>query len=104
MKPNDAPGGPRTKLHWGRPTALSEQWTRVAMILFDRQIVFLDRLITDIRASTGVVVKRTDIVRALIDGLIESKVDWNSARDASDIRELITRAGSAAPKEDPGRN
>ena len=105
MKPMESSGlrPGRTRPHWGRPTALAEQWTRVAMILYDRQIVFLDRLITDIRASTGVVVKRTDIVRALIDGLIDAKVDLTSARDASDIRDFISRAG-CTPREDAPRN
>ena len=74
---------------WGRPPALMDHWSRVTMVLFDRQIIFLDRLITDIRASTGAIVKRTDIVRALIDSLIESKIDLTSTKDGADLKRLL---------------
>jgi hypothetical protein len=89
---------------WGRPPALLDQWSRVTMVLYDRQIIFLDRLITDIRASTGAIVKRTDIVRALIDGLIESEIDLTSVKDEGDLKRLIrgaTQTSSSAEVPDP---
>lgn len=87
---------------WGRPPALLDHWSRVTMVLYDRQIIFLDRLITDIRASTGAIVKRTDIVRALIDGLIESNLDLTSVRDEADLKRLIGSLGQTpAPAEEP---
>lgn len=92
--------GPR----WGRPPALLDQWSRVTMVLYDRQIIFLDRLITDIRASTGAIVKRTDIVRALIDGLIESGIDLTSVKNEGDLKRLIQGLGqpsASAPDEEP---
>ncbi|MGH9443112.1 MAG: hypothetical protein ACRD16_12650 [Thermoanaerobaculia bacterium] len=85
---------------WGRPPALLDQWSRVTMVLYDRQIIFLDRLITDIRASTGAIVKRTDIVRALIDGLIESNIDLTSVKDESDLKRLIGRLGHVPAREE----
>jgi hypothetical protein len=87
---------------WGRPPALLDQWSRVTMVLYDRQIIFLDRLITDIRASTGAIVKRTDIVRALIDGLIESNVDLTSVKDEADLKRLLRGLGQpSAYAEEP---
>ena len=88
--------GPR----WGRPPALLDQWSRVTMVLYDRQIIFLDRLITDIRASTGAIVKRTDIVRALIDGLIESEIDLTSVRDEGDLKRLVRGLGRPSVSEE----
>ena len=99
----DRPGAPAMDApRWGRPPALLDQWSRVTMVLYDRQIIFLDRLITDIRASTGAIVKRTDIVRALIDGLIESNLDLTSVRDEADLKRLIRGVGQpAVSQEEP---
>ncbi|HXH25739.1 MAG TPA: hypothetical protein VNI78_10845, partial [Vicinamibacterales bacterium] len=37
----------------GRRPSHTEHWTKVTVVLFDRQIVFLDRLGADIRAASG---------------------------------------------------
>ena len=59
----------------GRPPVHSETWSKVSVVLFDRQIHHLDRLATDIRGKTGKVLNRAEIIRALIDGLIDSGMD-----------------------------
>jgi hypothetical protein len=52
----------------GRPPSHDEAWTKVTVVLFNRQIVFLDRLSANIRAKTGAAVSRAQLIRALIDG------------------------------------
>ena len=37
----------------GRPPVHDEAWTKVTVVLFNRQIVFLDRLAANIRAQSG---------------------------------------------------
>ena len=37
----------------GRPPVHEEAWTKVTVVLFNRQIVFLDRLAANIRAQSG---------------------------------------------------
>src|SRR5262249_52514431 len=54
----------------GRPPVHSETWSKVSVVLFDRQIVHLDRLSTAIRGASGKTLNRAEIIRALIDGLL----------------------------------
>src|SRR6267378_1759071 len=56
----------------GRPPSHAERWTKVTVVLMDRQIVFLDRLIADIRATSGASINRANLIRALIDSLAAS--------------------------------
>jgi len=57
----------------GRPPVHREAWSKVSMVLFDRQIVGFDRIINDIRQRTGKVMSRAALIRAIIDGLFDSK-------------------------------
>jgi hypothetical protein len=61
------------------------------VVLFDRQIVHLDRLATDIRGKSGKVLNRAEIIRALIDGLIDSKMDITATGSEADLRARIAR-------------
>lgn len=64
------------------------------MVLFDRQIVYLDRLAADIRAASGVAISRAHIIRALVDALGESDLDLTGTRSEADLRAtLIARLG-----------
>ncbi len=74
----------------GRRPSHTEQWTKVTVVLFDRQIVFLDRLCADIRAASGVAVSRAHVIRALIDALTTSELDLTATRSEADLRALIT--------------
>jgi hypothetical protein len=86
---------PSKSARWaGRPPVHTEQWSKVTVVLLNRQIVFLDRLSADMRATTGAVVKRAEIIRALIDSLAESSLDLKSAQSETDLKKLLR--GSAA--------
>ena len=97
--PNDMSSQPRRMTdddgrsgQWGgRPVTHLEGWSRVTIVLMNRQIVYLDRLSADIRARTGAVVKRTEIIRALIDSLAESSVDLTAVRTEADLKRLLRR-------------
>lgn len=75
----------------GRPSVHSEAWSKVSVVLFDRQIVRLDRLASDIRQKTGQVVNRAALIRAVIDGLFDSGVDIKTIRSEQDLRSRIAR-------------
>ena len=60
------------------------------MVLFDRQIVFLDRLGADIRAASGVAISRAHVIRALIDALSESDLDLTGTRSEADLKAVLT--------------
>jgi hypothetical protein len=75
----------------GRPPVHSETWSKVSVVLFDRQILQLDRLASTIRDTTGHVLNRAEIIRALIDGLMDSGMDVSSAASEADLRGRVAR-------------
>ena len=85
----------------GRPVTHPEGWARVTIVLLNRQIVFLDRLSADIRARTAAVVKRTEIIRALVDSLAETPIDMTSIEGEDDLRRLLREHAGRGSGEMP---
>ena len=75
----------------GRPPVHHETWSKVSVVLFDRQVQHLDRLSTDIRGRSGKVLNRAEIIRALIDGLIDSGMDITSTWSEAALRARVAR-------------
>jgi hypothetical protein len=73
----------------GRRPSHTEHWTKVTVVLFDRQIVFLDRLGADIRAASGVAISRAHVIRALIDALADSDLDLTGTRSEADLKAVL---------------
>lgn len=90
-KPSGAIRSRKAKAGRGRPPVHSERWSKVSVVLFDRQILHLDRLATDIRGRSGKVMNRAEIIRGLIDGLIDSGMDVTSASSEADLRGRVAR-------------
>jgi hypothetical protein len=67
----------------------SETWSKVSVVLFDRQIQHLDRLATIVRGRNGKVLNRAEIIRALIDGLIDSGMDVMASGSEADLRAKV---------------
>ena len=81
--------GRRHATRRGRPPVHSEAWSKVSVVLFDRQIVRLDRLASDIRQKTGQVVNRAALIRAVIDGLFDSDVNVKTIGSEQELRARI---------------
>lgn len=81
----------RTKTGRGRPPVHQETWSKVSVVLFDRQIVHLDRLAIEIRGKSGKVLNRAEIIRALIDGLIDSGMDISGTVSEAELRGRVAR-------------
>jgi hypothetical protein len=75
----------------GRPPVHHETWSKVSVVLFDRQIVHLDRLAGEIRGKSGKMLNRAEIIRALIDGLIDSGMDITATGSEADLRARVAR-------------
>jgi hypothetical protein len=60
----------------------------VSVVLFDRQVRRLDRLT---RGKGGKEFNRAEIIRALIDGFIDSELDLSTAASESELRAKIAR-------------
>ncbi len=78
----------------GRPPVHSESWSKVTVVLLNRQIAFLDRISADIRATSGAVLKRAEIIRALIEALAECGQNLRDVRSESDLKRLLRQATS----------
>ena len=73
----------------GRPPMHDEAWTKVTVVLFDRQIVFLDRLSSNIRAQSGAAISRAQLIRALVDAAGDADIDLTAARSERDLKATI---------------
>ena len=81
-----APGRARPGRRPGRPPIHDEAWTKVTVVLFNRQIVFLDRLAANIRAQSGAAISRAQLIRAFVDAIGEGDIDLTSARSEQDLK------------------
>lgn len=64
------------------------------MVLFDRQIHFLDRLAANIQAHSGATITRAVLIRSLVDALTEAEIDLTAARSEGDLKAtLLARLG-----------
>lgn len=78
----------------GRPPVHEEAWTKVTVVLFDRQIVFLDRLAANIRAQNGAAISRAQLLRSLVDAVADADIDLTSSRSEADLKTtLLSRLG-----------
>ena len=75
----------------GRPPVHSETWSKVSVVRFDRQVVHLDRLTIGVRGKKGKILNRAEIIRALIDGLLDSGMDITGAMSEADLRARVAR-------------
>jgi hypothetical protein len=82
---------PRGRAMRGRPPVHQETWSKVSVVLFDRQILHLDQLAIDMRSKNGRVLNRAEIIRALIDGLIDSGMDVTGSGSEADLRARVAR-------------
>src|SRR3954469_15689923 len=73
----------------GRPPIHDEAWTKVTVVLFNRQIVFLDRLAANIRAQSGAAISRAQLIRALLDAVADAGHDLTSSMSEADLKATI---------------
>ena len=81
-----SPAGPRRP---GRPPVHEEAWTKVTVVLFNRQIVFLDRLAANIRAQSGAAISRAQLLRSLVDAVADADIDLTAATSEADLKTTI---------------
>jgi hypothetical protein len=72
-----------------RPAAGTSVENKLTVILPPGQVDFLDRLALDIKAKTKKKMKRTEIIRGLVAGLIGSGLDLSTYGTEEDIAAAI---------------
>jgi hypothetical protein len=73
----------------GRPPVHDEAWSKVTVVLFDRQIAFLDQLARSVRARSGAAVSRAQVIRALVDAVEKADLDLTASRSEADMTATI---------------
>ena len=73
----------------GRPPVHDEAWTKVTVVLFNRQIVFLDRLAANIRARSGAAISRAQLIRALLDAVADADLNLTMSTSETDLKTTI---------------
>ena len=96
-------GSPRAERRRpGRPPIHEEAWTKVTVVLFNRQIVFLDRLAANIRAQSGAAISRAQLIRALVDATSEADIDLTTAMSEADLKAtILARLGRYRLSQEP---
>jgi hypothetical protein len=79
----------------GRPRTHREAWTKVSVVMFERQVVELDRLTAAIRSKTGANLTRAEVIRALLDALNESRLDITTVTSGAQLTRLLSQKLSA---------
>lgn len=82
----------------GRPRVHVEPWTKVTVVLFDRQIDFLDAIVSDIRKESGAAVSRAQLIRAFVDAVSEASLDLTATASERDVKTaVLARLGGSRP-------
>ncbi len=85
---------PHARRKPGRPPVHDEAWTKVTVVLFNRQIVFLDRLAANIRAQSGAAISRAQLLRSLVDAVAAADIDLTASTSEADLKAtLLSRLG-----------
>jgi hypothetical protein len=61
----------------------------VTVVLFDRQIAYLDELTGSIRARNGTSISRAQLIRALVDALSEAHIDLSACAVPDDVKSTL---------------
>lgn len=72
----------------GRPPS-SEDSTKITVLLWDKQIHWLDTLTTEIRWKTKSALNRAQIIRAMISAIEESGIDLTEVKSEEGAKKKI---------------
>lgn len=73
----------------GRPKQFPDGAVKSTVTFTNAQIVWLDRLSSDIRATTMTIIDRGAIIRAIISAVEQSKLDLCNATSEDQIKNII---------------
>lgn len=80
---------PKEKQARGRPQEHKEGWSKVTVVLLDKQIHWLDQLASTIRLNTKAAVSRAELIRAVIAAVEESGIDLSQLGNEKDIKNFL---------------
>jgi hypothetical protein len=69
----------------------NQDWTRITVVLLNRQIAYLDRLSVEIRLKHGAIIRRDALVRALVEAVMRRGLDLSEAGSFAALVALVRR-------------
>jgi len=84
---NDEPAAVEVKR--GRPIEHKEGWSKVTVVLLDKQIHWLDQLASTIRLNTKAAISRAELIRAAIAAIEESEIDLSNIGSEQGIKDIL---------------
>ena len=73
----------------GRPIEHKEGWSKVTVVLLDKQIHWLDQLASTIRLNTKAAISRAELIRAAIAAIEESDIELSNIGSEQGIKEVL---------------
>jgi Arc/MetJ-type ribon-helix-helix transcriptional regulator len=73
----------------GRPQEHKETWSKITVVLLDKQIHWLDQLASTIRLNTKAAVSRAELIRAAIAAIEESEMDISHLNSEENIKNFL---------------
>lgn len=84
----------------GRPIKRGEEWRPVQVVLYRSGLDFLTRVEAGVRLAQATNIQRSEIIRAILDGVEASGLDLTHCANEAAIRELVAASlKSAKPKK-----
>lgn len=80
----------QTKQSRGRPIEHKEEWSKVTVVLLDKQIHWLDQLASTIRLKTKAAISRAELIRAFIAAVESSDIDLSQLGGEFEIKKFLS--------------
>ena len=77
------------------PSLPGNEVEKVMVMLTPHQVHALDRVCLEIRQTSGMKVKRSMLLRALVDGFLERQINYKDAKSLADINQRIIHSVSS---------
>ena len=89
LSPRAAPAVEEVPNGRGRPQVHQEPVSKITTVLLNRHVVYLDGISNEIRQQSGAVVKRSEILRALVEALEVAQPNLTQVRSQADLTEIL---------------
>lgn len=82
----------------GRPTVLHEPWAKITVVMDHRQVAYLDLVGVAIRVRHFTAITRAEIVRALVEFMEQSGIDFSRFATVEAMVEYLTEYFATLPR------
>jgi hypothetical protein len=76
---------------YGRPVTLTEPWEKITVVMSDRHVGYLDVMSVLIRMRHHKAISRAEIIRALVEFMGRSRIDFTQFASVDNMVEYLIR-------------